>query len=73
MTYLGKVQGGAVIFEGGEKPKEGSIVRVETIEQAGELSPVARTLLSFSGVVEGLPSDSSVNADHYLYGLPKKE
>ena len=27
----------------------------------------------FIGKLQGLPPDASVNLDHYLYGLPKRE
>jgi hypothetical protein len=71
MTYLGKMQGGTVVFEG-EKPEEGAIVRVEVDEMpAGDMT-VGQRLLKFAGVVEDGPADASVNVDHYLYGLPKK-
>lgn len=29
-------------------------------------------LLRLSGTVDDLPSDASINHDHYLYGAPKK-
>ena len=30
-----------------------------------------RELLKFAGIVKGMPSDFSINHDHYLYGTPK--
>jgi len=33
---------------------------------------LSEMLLSFAGVIEGLPEDLALNHDHYLYGLPKK-
>ena len=30
-------------------------------------------LLAFAGTAENLPSDMSVNHDHYLYGGPKRQ
>lgn len=32
MTYFGKVHNGTIIFDGESKPKEGSIVRIESID-----------------------------------------
>jgi hypothetical protein len=72
MTYMGKVQGGAVVFDGDEKPQEGSIVRVETVEANLDDRPIGQKLLELAGIVKDGPADGSVNVDHYLYGLPKK-
>ena len=30
-----------------------------------------RALMKFAGIFKGYPEDSSVNLDHYLYGVPK--
>jgi hypothetical protein len=72
MTYMGKVQGGAVIFDGEEKPREGSVVRVETVEAEQDIRPIGQKLLDLAGIIKDGPSDGSVNVDHYLYGHPKK-
>lgn len=32
-----------------------------------------RALMKFAGIVTDMPEDSSVNHDHYLYGVPKVE
>ena len=73
MTYSGRVQGGAIVIDGDDKPAEGSVLRIETIElPQAELSQIAKTLLSLSGIIEDGPVDGSINVDHYLYGLPKK-
>lgn len=45
---------------GGEKPMAGE-------ESLGEF------LLKFAGTFNDLPSDMSVNHDHYLYGVPKRK
>lgn len=34
---------------------------------------IYETLKDFVGKAEGLPPDASVNLDHYLYGLPKRQ
>jgi hypothetical protein len=71
VTYLGKMQGGTVVFEG-EKPEEGAVVRVEPVETAAADMTVGQRLLKWAGVIEDGPADASLNVDHYLYGLPKK-
>lgn len=32
-----------------------------------------RELLKFAGIVKDLPADFSINHDHYLYGVPKRQ
>jgi hypothetical protein len=32
-----------------------------------------RELLKFAGIIKDLPPDFSINHDHYLYGVPKRE
>lgn len=42
--------------------------------EKGQRPPtLAKRLASVIGKVKDLPSDLSVNLDHYLYGLPKRE
>ncbi len=71
MTYTGRIQGGVVVFDGEQKPGEGAIVRVETMESPTKDSTTENGLLKWAGQIEGLPADSSTQLDHYLYGLPK--
>jgi hypothetical protein len=72
VTYFGKVQGGTVIFEGDQKPREGSSVRVETVEETNDNRPIGQKLLDLAGIIKEGPADGSINVDHYLYGHPKK-
>jgi hypothetical protein len=72
VTYLGKIKGGVVVFDGEQKPGEGTIVRIEPVELPVEARVVSNGLLKWAGKVDGLPADSSTQLDHYLYGLPKK-
>jgi hypothetical protein len=71
MTYLGKVQGGVIVFDGDQKPAEGSLVRVDTVDEKLDDSSLSKALMKLAGTLDG-PEDGSVNVDHYLYGLPKK-
>jgi hypothetical protein len=52
-----------VVIGGGGKPDTANDAEPPTLYE--RLSPVI-------GTVSGLPSDLSINHDHYLYGLPKK-
>jgi hypothetical protein len=72
MTYLGRIKGGVVVFDGEQKPGEGTLVRIEPVESPNEQVNGGNRLLKWAGRIEGRPSDSSVQLDHYLYGLPKK-
>jgi hypothetical protein len=71
MTYVGHVQKGIVIFEGSQRPPDGTAVRIEEIPaaQAKNWGEVFKDLI---GSVEGLPEDMAENHDHYIHGTPKK-
>ena len=71
MEYRGRVQGGVVLFEAAVPP-EGTIVRVEAVDETSRPPTIWEKLQKFSGAVEGLPSDMARNHDHYLHGGPKK-
>ncbi len=77
MEFLGKISGGVVIFDNGTPP-EGSLVRVKVIASVSPLTENAQAptiwerLMSYSGIVEGLPSDLAKNHNHYIHGAPKK-
>jgi hypothetical protein len=72
MTYIGRIKGGVVVFDGEQKPGEGTVVRIEPLESPVEDVSGGNRLLKWAGRIEGLPADSSMQLDHYLYGLPKK-
>ena len=72
MTYTGRIKGGVVVFDGERKPGEGTLVRIEPVELPLEESAPGNRLLKWAGRIDGLPADSSIQLDHYLYGLPKK-
>lgn len=73
----GKVVNGVVVLDQPGVLEDGTTVRVERVEQPshseGDISSLREMLLSHAGSVEGLPSDMSVNHDHYLYGTPKRQ
>jgi hypothetical protein len=79
MVYRGHVEHGVVRLEGAPALPEGVQVEVrllaEDTSQAEEpkVCSVCETLKDFVGKAEGLPADASINLDHYLYGLPKRQ
>jgi hypothetical protein len=66
-------------LEGSARPEEGAVVSVRPIHKPRRPAvgkkpapTLYERLKSVAGKAEGLPSDASINHDHYLYGLPKK-
>jgi hypothetical protein len=51
---------------------EGAEVEIRTSEPNSADATWAEVLRDVIGQAEGLPADSSVNHDHYLYGAAKK-
>ena len=45
----------------------------EPREQEEKVPSVCEAIRDFVGKAEGLPPDASINLDHYLYGLPKRQ
>ena len=77
MTYRGTVRGGVIVVDGPAMPPEGAVVSVNVIEPmpAEETSAPtwAEVFKDVIGKAKGLPDDSSINHDHYLYGVPKRK
>jgi hypothetical protein len=50
------------------------VEKVHEIEATARLPKTAwgKALLEFAGVADDLPTDFSINHDHYLYGTPKR-
>ena len=79
MTYRGHIKNGVVVLDESADLPEGVEVRVELPERAddatrqtGNGATLAQKLLSHAGKAKDLPSDASLNLDHYLYGTPKR-
>ena len=51
---------------------EGSEVEVLPVAVECSIPTLAEQFKDVIGIAEGLPPDSSINHDHYLYGAPKK-
>ncbi len=81
MTYRGRVKNGVIVLDPPASLPEGEEVEIFTrkkVELAGssasddEPKTWYEVFEDVIGKAEGLPEDSSVNHDHYLYGTPKK-
>jgi hypothetical protein len=79
MVFRGHVENGVIRLESPSALPEGAEVEVRLLqrgshapEEAG-IPSVYEQLKDFVGKAEGLPPDASVNLDHYLYGLPKRQ
>ena len=72
MTFRGRFKNGVVVLDPPATLPDGCEVDV-TIAEGQALAPTwAEVFKDVIGKAEGLPSDSSINHDHYLYGTSKK-
>ncbi|MGD0387350.1 MAG: hypothetical protein ABSC42_00215 [Tepidisphaeraceae bacterium] len=72
MTYRGHVKQGVIVLDPPAQLPEGAEVEVRPSGQISAEATWAEVLHDVIGQAEGLPADSSVNHDHYLYGAAKK-
>jgi hypothetical protein len=72
MTYRGRVKNGVIVLDSPAVLPEGSVVEVSPAADDAEIPTLYEGLKDVVGKADGLPSDSSVNHDHYLYGAPRK-
>jgi hypothetical protein len=72
MTYRGRVKNGVVVLDDPAGLPEGAEVEVVHTAAEERIPTLYERLKDIVGIAEGLPADSSVNHDHYLYGAPKK-
>ena len=77
MTYQGQVANGVVVLDSGATLPDGTVVRVEPVDDTdrpkGSAGSLAQRLLRFAGAAGGgLPEDLARNHDHYLHGRPKR-
>jgi hypothetical protein len=72
MTYRGKIKNGAVVLDQPAALPDGVEVEVRPLIQGETIPTLYERWKDFIGIAEGLPSDSSTNHDHYLYGVPKQ-
>ena len=72
MTYRGRVRNGVIILDPPATLPEGAQVEVSSPSAEEAIPTLYERLKDVIGIAEGLPADSSINHDHYLYGVPKK-
>jgi hypothetical protein len=79
MVYRGHVENGAIRLEDAPSLPEGMEVEVRLLTHDSavgddeSMPSIYETLKDFVGKAEGLPPDASINVDHYLYGMPKRQ
>ena len=66
MTYRGRVKNGVIVLDDPASLPDGTEVAIQPLGADEKQIP------TFIGIAKGLPSDASINHDHYLYGAPKK-
>ena len=77
MSYRGHVENGLVKIDEPVTLPEGASVQIDLIENTASQSSCEEGISLYDrlkpviGMAQGLPSDASLNVDHYLYGQPK--
>ncbi|MEX0777346.1 MAG: hypothetical protein WD042_16705 [Phycisphaeraceae bacterium] len=69
MTYKGHIKNGAVVLDDDVMLPEGSQVLIQPVPSSTLLSQL---LDEVAGKGKDLPSDGSLQHDHYIYGTPKR-
>ncbi len=69
MTYKAHIKNGVAVLDDGAKLPEGSEVLIQPVESSISLGELLRDV---AGKGKDLPSDGSVQHDHYIYGTPKR-
>jgi hypothetical protein len=83
MTLRGKIKNGKVLLDNPKALPDGTEVEVRPVKKPRKAAKTTKTkarprsladrLRRVIGKAKNLPPDMSVNLDHYLYGLPKRE
>jgi hypothetical protein len=86
MTVRSKIKNGKVLLDDPKALPEGTEVEVRPVKKPRKPAQAAKPakakkrprslaerLANVIGKATGLPPDASVNVDHYLYGLPKRQ
>ncbi len=85
MTIRGKIKNGKVVLDDPKALADGTEVEVRPAKKCKHaVKPrqprdkarprtLAERFANVVGKATGLPSDASLNHDHYLYGTPKKQ
>ena len=78
MVYRGHVENGAIRLNDAPVLPDGAEVEVRLLAAQApnddrKIPSLYERLKGFVGKADGLPPDLSINHDHYLYGLPKRQ
>ncbi len=78
MVYRGRVENGVIRLDDRQTLPEGAVVEVHfhaenTPGNEEKYPSLCEGLKDLIGKAEGLPPDASINLDHYLYGVPKRQ
>ena len=71
MSYTEHVEKGVVVFDGPDRPPDGTAVRVEEVPTALAQPTWGEVFKDLVGAAEGLPDDMADHHDHYIHGAPK--
>ena len=72
MTYRGRVKNGVIVLDPPAQLPEGIEVDISPAKQEISGPTWDEVFKDVIGKAEGLPTDASINHDHYLYGTPKR-
>jgi len=72
MTYTGVVKNGVIRLDEEAELPEGTVVRVEPLDEEKQAESLAAELMKLAGTAVDLPSDLAAQHDHYLHGQPKR-
>ncbi len=79
MVYRGHVENGMIRLEDAPLLPEGVEAEVRLLteipcqKEEERVPSVCEAMRDFVGKARGLPPDASINHDHYLYGVPKRQ
>ncbi len=79
MVFRGHVENGVIRLEDAPTLPEGVAVEVRLLTERSspareaDVPSVCDAFHDLAGKAVGLPPDASLNLDHYLYGLPKRQ
>jgi hypothetical protein len=83
MTLRGRIKNGKILLDKPKALPEGTEVEIRPVKKPRKAAKkpksktrprsLAERYAPFIGKAKGLPSDMSINLDHYLYGLPKRK
>ena len=86
MAIRGKIKNGKVLLNKPTALTDGTEVEVRPVKKPRKPAkaakakrkkikprPLSERFASFMGQATGLPPDASINHDHYIYGIPKRQ